>query len=316
KVNVEVNSDYTGVIVEILAEEDEDVEVGDVIAKVDENAEAIADTADSAEDDAADAAKEETTQQAEQEQPLQQDAPAAQKQADDKDVIASPAARKRARELNIDLSTVQPRDPLGRVRPEDVEAAAKGESGKKADQPAQAKKETAKTPERTEFDKPVERVKMSRRRQTIAKNLVNVQQESAMLTTFNEVDMTNIMKLRSERKEQFQEKHGVKLGFMSFFTKAVVGALKDFPLLNAEIQGNELVIKKFYYIGIAVSTDDGLVVPVVRDADRLDFAGVEREIARLGKKAREKELHLDDLQGGTFTITNGGIFGSMLSTPI
>ncbi|HLR09605.1 MAG TPA: 2-oxoglutarate dehydrogenase complex dihydrolipoyllysine-residue succinyltransferase [Bacillota bacterium] len=313
KVNVEVNSDYTGVIVEILAEEDEDVEVGDVIAKVDENAEAIADTADSAEDDAADAAKEETTQQAEQEQPLQQDAPAAQKQADDKDVIASPAARKRARELNIDLSTVQPRDPLGRVRPEDVESAAKEESDKRAAaQPTKAQKPAPQT----EFSKPVERIKMSRRRQTIAKRLVEAQHEAAMLTTFNEVDMTNIIKLRNERKEKFQEKHGVKLGFMSFFTKAVVGALKDFPLLNAEIQGNELVIKKFYDIGIAVSTEEGLVVPVVRDADKLDFAGIEREIARLSEKARKKELQLSDLQGGTFTITNGGIFGSMLSTPI
>src|SRR5699024_8370287 len=132
----------------------------------------------------------------------------------------------------------------------------------------------------------------------------------------NEVDMTNIIKLRNERKEKFQEKHGVKLGFMSFFTKAVVGALKDFPLLNAEIQGNELVIKKFYDIGIAVSTEEELVVPVVREADKLDFSGIEQVIARRSKKERKKELQLSDLQGGTFTITNGGIFGSMLSTPI
>src|SRR5699024_8041739 len=185
------------------------------------------------------------------------------------DVVASPAARKRARELNIDLSEVATRDPLGRVRPEDVEAAAKGTSSKDSSKP----KKEVKQSEKTEFDKPVERVKMTRRRQTIAKNLVSVQQESAMLTTFNEVDMTAVMNLRSERKDKFLEKHDVKLGFMSFFTKAVVGALKEFPLLNAEIQGNELVIKKFYDIGIAVSTDDGLVVPVVRDADRLDFAG-------------------------------------------
>lgn len=157
---------------------------------------------------------------------------------------------------------------------------------------------------------------MSRRRQTIAKRLVEAQQTAAMLTTFNEVDLTNVMKLRSERKDKFVEKHGVKLGFMSFFTKAVVGALKDFPLLNAEINGTDLIVKKYYDIGIAVSTDDGLVVPVVRDADRLDFAGVEREIANLGKKARNKELGIQELQGGTFTITNGGTFGSMLSTPI
>jgi len=137
-----------------------------------------------------------------------------------------------------------------------------------------------------------------------------------MLTTFNEVDMTAVMNLRNERKDNFVDKHGVKLGFMSFFTKAVVGALKDFPLLNAEIQGNEIVMKDFYDIGVAVSAEDGLVVPVVRDADKLDFAGIEREIGNLAVKARENKLGLADLQGGTFTITNGGIFGSMLSTPI
>src|SRR5699024_7195604 len=180
----------------------------------------------------------------------------------------------------------------------------------------QAKKEEPKDDLAAEFDKPVEIQKMTRRRQTIAKNLVNVQQESAMLTTFNEVDMTAVMNLRSERKDQFLDKHGVKLGFMSFFTKAVVGALKEFPLLNAEIRGNQLVVKKFYDIGIAVSTDEGLVVPVVRDADKLNFAGVEREISELGLKARDNKLELSDLQGGTFSITNGGIFGSMLSTPI
>ena len=137
-----------------------------------------------------------------------------------------------------------------------------------------------------------------------------------MLTTFNEVDMTNIMKLRSERKDEFLDKHGVKLGFMSFFTKAVVGALKEFPLVNSEIQGKEVVKKKFYDIGMAVSTEEGLVVPVVRDADRLSFAGIEKEVGDLAKKARDGKLTLDDLSGGSFTITNGGIFGSLLSTPI
>ncbi len=157
---------------------------------------------------------------------------------------------------------------------------------------------------------------MSRRRQTIAKRLVEVQQTSAMLTTFNEVDMTAVMDLRKRRKDAFLDKNGVKLGFMSFFTKAVVGALKEFPLLNAEIQGDELLIKKYYDIGIAVSTDTGLVVPVLRDADRLGFAGIERGIGDLGKKARDNKLQLNDMQGGTFTITNGGVFGSLWSTPI
>ena len=309
KVNVEVNSDYAGVITEIVSEEGDDVEVGDVIGKIDENGEAGGVASEEPKEEPKEAPTEEK-----QEAPAKQEETTETSSDNSVDVVASPAARKRARELNIDINTVSPRDPLGRIRPEDVEATAKGSNDKKEAKPA--KQEESKAPEATEFSKPVERVKMTRRRQTIAKNLVNVQHETAMLTTFNEVDMTAVMKLRSERKEKFIDKHGVKLGFMSFFTKAVVGALKEFPLLNAEIQDKELVLKKFYDIGIAVSTDEGLVVPVVRDADRLDFAGVEREIANLGTKAKDNKLQMNDLQGGTFTITNGGTFGSMLSTPI
>lgn len=308
KVNVEVNSDFSGVITEVLQEEGNDVAVGDVIAKLDENGTAGAAPAQ------AEAPQKEETKAAPATE-VKADAPQTQAEVGNQaDVIATPAARKRARELNIDLSAVTARDPLGRVRPEDVEATAQASAAPK--QETVAKKDAPAQVSKQEFDKPVERIKMTRRRQTIARNLVSVQQESAMLTTFNEVDMTAIMNLRKERKDKFVEKHGVKLGFMSFFTKAVVGALKEFPLLNAEIQGNELVVKKFYDIGIAVSTNDGLVVPVVRDADRLSFAGIEREIADLGKKARDNKLGLSDLQGGTFSITNGGIFGSMMSTPI
>ncbi len=157
---------------------------------------------------------------------------------------------------------------------------------------------------------------MSRRRQTIAARLVEAQQTAAMLTTFNEVDMTAIMELRAQRKESFKERHGVGLGFMSFFTKASIGALKAFPNLNAEIQGDEIVLKHHYDIGIAVSAPDGLVVPVVRDADALSFAEIEKSIVELAGKARDNKLTLPELLGGTFTITNGGIFGSMLSTPI
>ncbi|WP_077324931.1 2-oxoglutarate dehydrogenase complex dihydrolipoyllysine-residue succinyltransferase [Virgibacillus siamensis] len=319
KVNVEVNSDYAGVVTEILSEEGDDVEVGDVIAKVDENGEAGGDgaSADSSNEANSDEPKAEDSKKQEapkEETEIENSKEESKDASESGDVIASPAARKRARELGIDLSKVQARDPLGRVRPEDVDAAAKGGTEQKGSKPKQ-KEESGKS-EKKEFDKPVERVKMTRRRQTIANRLVEVQHEAAMLTTFNEVDMTNIMKLRSERKENFIKKHDVKLGFMSFFTKAVIGALKDFPYLNAEIQGKELVLKKFYDIGIAVSTEEGLVVPVVRDADRLDFAGVEREIGNLGKKAMNKQLKMEDLQGGTFTITNGGTFGSMLSTPI
>lgn len=301
KVNVEVNSDYAGVLIEVLSEAGEDVEVGDVIAKVDENA-----------------ATGEVSTEAPVETPAEEpeeEAPAEDSKepevADSQEVIASPAARKRARELNIDLSTVKARDPLGRIRPEDVDAA-KVSNEQKVDK-APAKQEAA-PPE--DLTKPVKRERMSRRRMTIAKRLVEAQQTAAMLTTFNEVDMTEVMNLRSQRQDQFVEKHGFKLGFMSFFTKAVVGALKEFPLLNAEIQENELLIKEYYDIGIAVSAEGGLVVPVVRDADRLDFAGIESEITNLATKARDNSLQLDELQGGTFTITNGGIFGSMLSTPI
>lgn len=157
---------------------------------------------------------------------------------------------------------------------------------------------------------------MSRRRQTIATRLVEAQHTAAMLTTFNEVDMSAVMELRSKRKDAFKERHGVNLGFMSFFTKAIIGALKAFPRVNAEIQGEEIVLKHYYDIGIAVGVEEGLVVPVVRDADRKTFAEIEQEIVELATKARENKLALAELQGGTFTITNGGIFGSLLSTPI
>jgi 2-oxoglutarate dehydrogenase E2 component (dihydrolipoamide succinyltransferase) len=157
---------------------------------------------------------------------------------------------------------------------------------------------------------------MSPRRKTIARRLVEAQHTAAMLTTFNEVDMTAIMEVRKRRRDTFKERHGVGLGFMSFFTKAVVGALKAFPRLNAEIQGDEFVLKRHYDIGIAVGAEEGLVVPVLRDADRKSFAEIERDIAALATRARDNKLTLAELQGGTFTITNGGVFGSLLSTPI
>ncbi|WP_156525361.1 dihydrolipoyllysine-residue succinyltransferase, partial [Chloroflexus islandicus] len=168
----------------------------------------------------------------------------------------------------------------------------------------------------TNGDRREERQRLSRRRQTIARRLVEAQHTAAMLTTFNEIDMSAVMALRARHKDSFKERHGIGLGFMSFFTKAVVGALKAFPIVNAEIQGDEVVIKYYYDIGIAVGVDEGLVVPVVRDADRKTFAQIEREIAQLAKKAREGTLSLAELQGGTFTITNGGVYGSLMSTPI
>jgi 2-oxoglutarate dehydrogenase E2 component (dihydrolipoamide succinyltransferase) len=161
-----------------------------------------------------------------------------------------------------------------------------------------------------------ERVRMTRRRQTIARRLVEAQHSAAMLTTFNEVDMTAIMAIRKQRRDAFKERFGVGLGYMSFFTRAVVGALKAYPRLNAEIQGDEMILKRYYDIGIAVGADEGLVVPVLRDADRMSFADIEKGVAELAAKARNGTLSLAELQGGTFTITNGGIFGSLLSTPI
>src|SRR5690606_34761094 len=237
KVNVEINSDYTGVIVELLAEEGDDVAVGQAIARVDESGEAGA-TVESA----AEAAKEEPKAEAKQE--VQDDkqeeaAPAAASL----DVIATPAARKLAREKGIDLASVQASDPLGRIRPQDVEAASQRPKQPAPQAPAQQAPSAAP-------QKPYRRERMSRRRQTIAKRLVEAQHTAAMLTTFNEVDMSAVINLRKERQEEFVKKHGVKLGFMSFFTKAVVAALKEFPLLNAEIDGKDLIIKEFYDIGI------------------------------------------------------------------
>lgn len=157
---------------------------------------------------------------------------------------------------------------------------------------------------------------MTRRRQTIATRLVEAQHTAAMLTTFNEIDMTAVMEVRKRRKDAFKEKHGVNLGFMSFFTKATIGALKAFPYVNGEIQGDEIVLKKYYDIGVAVGVEEGLVVPVVRDADRRTFAEIEREIGVLAGKARENKLTIAEMMGGTFTITNGGVYGSLMSTPI
>jgi len=227
---------------------------------------------------------------------------------------AAPAVRMLASELGVDLNNLNGTGPGGRITREDVFVAAErvkrnGASPAPSAPPAPPAAPAAAHPQE-------ERVKMSRRRQTIATRLVEAQQTAAMLTTFNEVDLTAVMELRSKRKDSFKEKYGVGLGYMSFFTKAVVGALKAYPRLNAEIQGDEMVLKKHYDIGIAVGAEEGLVVPVIREADRLTFAEIEQEIVRLAGKARDNKLTLDELMGGTFTITNGGIFGSMLSTPI
>ncbi|MDF1509847.1 2-oxoglutarate dehydrogenase complex dihydrolipoyllysine-residue succinyltransferase [Robertmurraya sp. DFI.2.37] len=298
KVNVEIISDYSGVLTEMKYNEGDTVNVGEVIAIVSEEGEEPAPV---------------SVQEKNAEENVQEQSNSTFKEEKKERPIASPSARKLAREKGLDLSQVPTVDPLGRVRAQDVQGFQHGQPSAATSVPTPA---PAVRQEMVSDDKPVERIRMSRRRQTIANRLVEVQHTAAMLTTFNEVDMTNVLNLRKRRKDKFLEENDVKLGFMSFFTKAVVAALKKSPLLNAEIQGDEIVLKKFYDIGIAVSAPEGLVVPVVREADRKSFAEIEKDILALADKARQNKLALTDLQGGTFTITNGGVFGSLLSTPI
>lgn len=304
KVNVELISDYSGVLTELRGQEGDTVKVGETIAIVSEAGEVTAPTP----------VKEATPAAAEQTAAKSQEVTSNQEVGSGQKPIASPAARKLARERGIDLSAVPTADPLGRVRKQDVTSYTPQVEAPTQQVPV--RQPEVKQPTSVQSDKPVERVRMTRRRQTIANRLVEVQQTAAMLTTFNEVDMTAVMDLRKRRKDRFYEENDVRLGFMSFFTKAVVASLKKYPLVNAEIQGDEIVLKKYYDIGVAVATDDGLVVPVVRDADRKSFAEIEQDISDLAEKARTNKLALKDLQGGTFTITNGGVFGSLLSTPI
>uniref|UniRef100_UPI0025E7912F 2-oxoglutarate dehydrogenase complex dihydrolipoyllysine-residue succinyltransferase n=1 Tax=uncultured Caulobacter sp. TaxID=158749 RepID=UPI0025E7912F len=220
----------------------------------------------------------------------------------------SPAPARIAAENNLDLSKIAGTGKDGRVTKGDALAALEARAAAPTPAP------TASAPRA--LHEREERVKMTRLRQTIARRLKEAQNTAAMLTTFNEVDMTAVMALRAQYKDVFEKRHGVKLGFMSFFTKAVVAALKAIPDVNAEIDGTDVIYKNHYDIGVAVGTDKGLVVPVVRDADALNLAEIEKTIGDLGKKARTGGLAIEDMQGGTFTITNGGIYGSLMSTPI
>jgi 2-oxoglutarate dehydrogenase E2 component (dihydrolipoamide succinyltransferase) len=220
----------------------------------------------------------------------------------------SPAVRKMTTENNVDPASLAGTGKDGRVTKGDVIAHLETPV---AAAPAPVASPRAAAPAGAE-----ERVKMSRLRLTIARRLKDAQNTAAMLTTFNEVDMTSVMALRNQYKEVFEKKHGTKLGFMSFFVKAAIQALKEIPAVNAEIDGEELVYKNYYHIGVAVGTDKGLVVPVLRNADMLSFAGIEKTIADYGKKARDGQLQIADMQGGTFTISNGGVYGSLMSTPI
>ncbi len=221
------------------------------------------------------------------------------------EIPLSPAVRKAVVENNLNPAEIPGSGKDGRITKGDVIATLEKPV---APAPAPAAPRVSGGSE--------ERVKMTRLRQTIARRLKEAQNTAAMLTTFNEVDMTNVMALRNQYKDVFEKKHGVKLGFMSFFVKACIQALKDVPAVNAEIDGEDMVYKNYYHVGVAVGTDKGLVVPVLRDADMLSFSGIEKTIAAYGKKARDGELQISDMQGGTFTISNGGIYGSLMSTPI
>jgi 2-oxoglutarate dehydrogenase E2 component (dihydrolipoamide succinyltransferase) len=322
KINFEVEAEQDGVLESISKAEGDTVNVGEVIGTLGEGDGAAPEQAEVEEEEQPQAAEEQ------EEQPEAEDSgdetSNGHREVEDGAGRASPSVRKLAQEYEVDLAEVTGSGSGGRITRDDVERLIRNQSRpaapEKSEEPERDGKGEAPQPApaasadgRAALE---ERVRVSRRRQTIAQRLVESQQTAAMLTTFNEVDMGAVMELRKRRKESFQERTGARLGFMSFFAKAAIGALKAFPKVNAELQDSELVLKKYYDIGVAVSTDEGLVVPIVRDADRKSFAEIEQGIADLATKAREGKLTLDDLRGGTFTITNGGIFGSLVSTPI
>ena len=286
KVAVEVSAPADGVLAEILAQNGATVTPGQVIARVG-GASAQAAAAPTA------------------------SAPApAQAAAKAAGATLSPSVQRIVTENKLDPSAIPGTGPAGRITKGDALQAASAPATTSA--PAAAEAPSAPR----DLGPREERVKMTRLRQTIAKRLKDAQNNAAMLTTFNEVDMSNVMALRNQYKDVFEKKHGVKLGFMSFFTRAVIAALKEVPDVNAEIDGQDVIYKNHYDIGVAVGTDRGLVVPVVRDADAMSLAGIEKAIGDLGKKARDGKLSIEDMQGGTFTITNGGVYGSLMSTPI
>src|SRR5882757_3814520 len=304
KVTVEVNATVAGSIVDLAVEEGATVQVGGVICHI-EAAGAGTAAAKPAAVPAAAAPKPAPA-------PAPSPAPAAAPAAANANIAASgPATRKLVEETGVAASAIQPTGKDGRATKADVLAALSSIPSVSAP----AAKPAAPAGPRSRADRE-ERVRMTRLRLTIANRLKEAQNTAAMLTTFNEVDMTAVMTLRERLKEDFEKKHGARLGFMSFFVKACIAALKELPSVNAEIEGDDLVYKNYYDIGVAVGTPQGLVVPVLRDADMLSFADVEKGIGELGKKARDGKLTIADLTGGTFTISNGGVYGSLMSTPI
>jgi 2-oxoglutarate dehydrogenase E2 component (dihydrolipoamide succinyltransferase) len=325
KVTIEVPAPAAGTLAEIAAKDGETVGVGALLGTISAGAGAKPAAKEPAKaEPAKDTARPEAVAQA----AGKAGADSAQEAVEKASVVAgdtpiadrkmppAPAAAKLLAESNVAVDQIEGTGKRGQVLKGDVlEALAKGISAPQA-APAPAAPAAARAPSSAGDEAREERVKMTRLRQTIARRLKDAQNTAAMLTTFNEVDMKAVMDLRTKYKDLFEKKHGVKLGFMGFFTKAVTHALKEIPAVNAEIDGTDIVYKDYAHIGVAVGTEKGLVVPVVRDADQMSIAEIEKEIGRLGLAARDGKLSVADMQGGTFTISNGGVYGSLMSTPI
>ena len=306
KVTVEVNATVAGTIAELAVAEGASVQVGGVLCHIEAGAGAVPKPAAAPQPSAPPPAARKPAAAP----------PPPQQAANVVNLAASgPAVRKLAEERAVVAASVQPTGKDGRATKADIMAALSSISSQVSAQTAPAARPAAPTGLRPRADRE-ERVKMTRLRRTIANRLKEAQNTAAMLTTFNEVDMSAVMALRERLKEDFEKKHGARLGFMSFFVKACIAGLKELPAVNAEIDGEDLVYKNYYDIGVAVGTPQGLVVPVLRDADSKSFAEVEKGIADLGHKARDGKLAIADLSGGTFTISNGGVYGSLMSTPI
>jgi len=304
KVTIEVPAPSAGTLGDIVAKDGETVAVGALLGQINDGAAGAAAKPAAAPPKAAVPSPPPTA------------APAPAAKAPPADAPLAPSVRKLSAESGIGASTVPGSGKDGRVTKGDMLAAIEkaASAPTPVSQPAASVQVRAPSPADDAVRE--ERVKMTRLRQTIARRLKDVQNTAAMLTTFNEVDMSHVMAMRTQYKDVFEKKHGIKLGFMGFFTKACVQALKDIPAVNAEIDGTDLIYKNYYHVGIAVGTDKGLVVPVVRDCDHKSIAEIEKSIADFGRRARDGQLKIDEMQGGTFTITNGGIYGSLMSTPI
>ena len=300
KVDVEVGAESAGVLTKITVPSGDDVQVGDVLGYIETNGSTSQPAAASA-----------TSNEPDKEPKAVSAVPTVAEKI-------TPVAQRMASEAGVDVSQVKGSGPGGKVTKNDVAALLQTATPiTPASRPASTQASKAAPPiVSSNRDPREERSRLSRRRRTIAVRLVEAQQTAAMLTTFNEIDMSAVIDLRKRRQEAFVQRHGVKVGFTSFFVKATVGALKAFPRLNAEIEGDEMILKHYYDIGIAVGAEEGLVVPVLRDADQMSFAQIEQQVKAFAQKSQDGSLSLEDLRGGTFTITNGGVFGSMLSTPI